>query len=50
MLASQMTATHNLAMEMSKRALLDGQTEDGVNFNVNRVTKLMRTFTSQAEA
>ncbi len=51
MLATQMVAAHNIAMEMSRRALLvDGQTEDGVNANVNRMTKLMRTYTAQMEA
>ena len=51
MLATQMVAAHNIAMEMSRRALLvDGQTDEVVNFNVNRMTKLMRTYTAQMEA
>jgi len=49
MLAVQMVAVHNLAMEMTKRALIDGQTVDGVNNNVNRITKLMNTYKSQVE-
>jgi len=50
MLAAQMVTVHNLLMEMSYRALLSEQTEDGVNFNINRTTKLMRTYMAQMEA
>ncbi len=50
MLATQMVTVHNLTMEMSRRALLSEQTEDGVNFNINRLTKLMRTYMAQMEA
>jgi len=50
MLATQMVTVHNLTMEMSRRALLSEQTEDGVNFNINRTTKLMRTYMAQMEA
>ncbi|MCZ6804231.1 MAG: hypothetical protein O7D86_09940 [Proteobacteria bacterium] len=50
LLTAQMVATHNMAMEFSKRAMLTGQPPDGINANVNRVTKLMRTFTAQVEA
>ena len=50
MLAAQMVTVHNLTMEMSRRALLSEQTEDGVNFNINRTTKLMRTYMAQMEA
>jgi len=50
MLMSQMVVGHNMAMEMSKRAMLPEQTVDGVNANINRVTKLMRTFVAQVEA
>jgi hypothetical protein len=50
MLAAQMTAVHNMAMEMSNRAMKSGQPVDAVDRNVNRVTKLMRTFTTQIEA
>jgi len=49
MLAVQMMATHNLAMEMTRRALVSDQTVDGVNNNINRITKLMNTFKSQVE-
>lgn len=50
MLVSQMIATHNLAMEMNRRALISEQTVEGVQSNINRSTKLMRTFTMQMEA
>ncbi len=51
MLATQMATVHNLTMEMSRRALLvDDQTEDSVSFNINRTTKLMRTYMAQMEA
>ena len=50
MLVVQMVAVHLISMNMSGRCMLDGQTVDGVNANVNRMTKLMRTFTNQVEA
>ncbi len=50
MLATQMAAVHTMAMSMASRTMLSDQSVDGVNFNVNRVTKLMRTFTTQMEA
>ncbi|MGK0489015.1 MAG: peptidyl-tRNA hydrolase [Candidatus Endobugula sp.] len=50
MLATQMVAVHELAMEMSKRALINNQSMEGVDQNINRVTKLMRTYTTQMEA
>src|SRR3569832_2203994 len=50
MLAAQMVSIHNMAMECSKRAMLAGQTAHGVTENLNRVNKLMRTFTTQLEA
>jgi hypothetical protein len=50
MLASQMTATHALAMEMSRRAMDGEQTLDGVDKNINFTNKLMRTFSTQVEA
>ena len=50
MLAAQMVSIHNISMEMSRRALFSDQTVEGVNNNINRVTKLMRTFTQQIEA
>jgi hypothetical protein len=50
MLASQMTATHALAMEMSRRAMGCEQTLEGVDKNINFTNKLMRTFSAQVEA
>lgn len=50
MLAAQMVAVHNLSMEVAKRATHPDQTSEGVNFNVNRMAKLMRTFTAQMDA
>ena len=41
MLAVQMAAVHNLAMEMAQRALLPGQTPEGVDMNVSRATRLV---------
>ena len=49
LLISQMVVVHNLAMDFSQRAVADEQTVDGVDRNINRVTKLMRTFTAQVE-
>ena len=50
MLAVQMVAAHTMAMECLKRAALPDQVDLGVEVNVNRGTKLMRTFASLAEA
>lgn len=50
MLAVQMIAVHNLAMEIMKRAMLTGQTFEGKEANVNQATKMLRTFTAQMEA
>jgi len=50
MLATQMVTVHNMAMELSRRAMLNEQTVDGVERNINRANKLMRTFTTQIEA
>src|SRR3712207_8969537 len=38
---------HCMAMEFSRRATNKDQSPDGVERNINRVTKLMRTFTAQ---
>jgi hypothetical protein len=50
MLACQMVAVHNLAMMFLARAAQKDQTSDVIDRNVNRATKLTRTFTSQIEA
>lgn len=50
MLAVQMVAAHTMAMECLKRASLPDQVDLGVEVNVNRGTKLLRTFASLSEA
>ena len=50
MLATQMTAVHNMAMEMSRRAMHSEQSLEGVEKNINFANKLMRTFSTQVEA
>jgi hypothetical protein len=49
-LASQMFAVHDLAMTMATRAAIPDQQTDGIDRNINRITKLMRTFTTQMDA
>lgn len=49
MLALQMVATHLAAIEMTKRAMLDQPNLQILDSVVNRATKLLRTFTAQAE-
>lgn len=50
MLAVQMIAVHNMAMETMKRAMITGQTFEGTEANVNYATKMLRTFAAQMEA
>lgn len=50
MLACQMVACHILSLETARRAMLANQSADGVNDNLSRMNKLMRTFTTQTEA
>lgn len=50
MLASQMVAVHNMAMTCARRSMANDQRTEMVDRNINRVTKLMRTFTAQMEA
>jgi hypothetical protein len=50
MLAVQMVAVHNHSIEFLQKALKPGQPDEVVTANVNRATKLMRTFTAQVEA
>ena len=49
LLAVQMVAVHTLAMDCMARAALREQTDLGVEVNINRATKLMRTFANQTE-
>ena len=50
MLAVQMVGLHNLTMEMMSRATILDQTVEGVTSNINRITKLSRTFAALLEA
>ena len=50
MLAIQMIAVHNMAMETMRRAMITGQTFQGTEGNVNNATKMLRTFAVQMEA
>lgn len=50
LLAVQMMGVHNLALECLKRASVEKQTTEGMDANINRATKLLRTFTAQMEA
>jgi hypothetical protein len=45
-----MTACHNMTMEFSRRATAANQSSEVTDLNINRATKLMRTFTAQVEA
>jgi hypothetical protein len=48
-LATQMLAVNEMAAEMSSRELLKGQSEEWVDTNINRATKLIRTFATLVE-
>lgn len=50
MLAIQMVGIHYLSMTMMGRAVNDDQPSDVVQDQVNRITKLTRTFIAQLEA
>jgi hypothetical protein len=50
LLAVQMMGVHSLAVECLRLASLKGQTPEGMDANINRATKLLRTFTTQMEA
>jgi hypothetical protein len=49
MLCSQLVALHSQGMDYLRRAMLPDQTVDGVDCNVNRATKTLRTFATMAE-
>jgi hypothetical protein len=38
-----------MAMQMAGRAMITDQTVEGIEMNINRSTKLMRTFTAQLD-
>jgi hypothetical protein len=50
MLATQMAAVHNIALEVSRRAMYHEQSVEGVKLNINCANKLMNTFARQVEA
>ena len=50
LLVAQMIAVHNIAMDLSRRAMIPNQTDDAHNSYMNNTTKFMRTFTAQMEA
>jgi hypothetical protein len=50
MLAAQMVATHNAAMECYRRAMLSEQTFEGRRENVNQANKLVRSYATLMEA
>jgi len=50
MLAAQMVATHNMGMEFSKRAMVQGQPAEFAEKYFNMATKAQRTFVAQIEA
>ncbi len=50
LLAVQMMGVHSLGIECLRRASWEGQNEIGMDANINRATKLLRTFTTQMEA
>jgi hypothetical protein len=49
MLCSQLVALHSQAMDFLRRGMLPEQTGDVVDCNVNRATKLLRTYATLAE-
>lgn len=50
LLTVQMIGVHGLAVECLRRASLKDQTTEGMDLNIQRATKLLRTFTAQMEA
>ena len=50
LLAAQMVGVHQLLMRFLARAVIQDQTFEGVDANVNRANKLLRTFMAQMEA
>jgi hypothetical protein len=50
MMAAQLIAAHNAAMECYRRAMIDQQTFEGRRENLNQANKLSRTFATVLEA
>lgn len=49
MLAIQMIAVHNMAMQTMRLAMATGQSPQGIESNLNHATKMLRTFAAQME-
>ena len=49
LLATQMVATHNAAMECLRRAMISGQSFEGRDQNLKHATKLLATYSRQIE-
>lgn len=49
LLAAQMVGVHQLTMSFLARAVFQGQTPEGIDANVNRASKLLRTFMAQMD-
>lgn len=50
MIAAQLIATHNAAMECYRRAMIDEQTFEGRRENLSQANKLSRTYATLIEA
>lgn len=50
MMAAQMFASHNAAMECYRRAMIPNQRPEGRKFNLTEANKLSRTFTTLVDA
>ncbi len=50
MIAAQLLAAHNTAMECYRRAMLANQTFEGTKENLNQANKLSRTYATLLEA
>jgi hypothetical protein len=50
MMAAQLIAAHNAAMECYRRAMIDGQTLEGRRENLTQANKLSRTYATLLEA
>ncbi len=50
MLAVQMVAVNNLAMNCKANAAVEGQTDTGIEVHLNRANRLLRTFATQVQA
>lgn len=49
MLCSQLVALHSQGMDFLRRAMIPDQTIAGIDINVNRASKTLRTFATMAE-